>query len=90
MLACSYMAKRYLTTTELGKLLGVSRITIFKKIKAGEIKAQRVGRNFIISKEDLPEIMSGSLTRENKNLIKEAVRKTVAEYGETLKLLGKE
>jgi excisionase family DNA binding protein len=84
------MDKKYLTTAELAKFLGISRIAVFKKIKAGKIKAKRIGRNFVIDKKELGGILDESLTKKKKNEIDEAVRKTVKEYGETLKLLGKE
>ena len=79
-----------MTTAELAKFLGISRIAVFKKIKAGKIKAKRIGRNFVIDKKELGGILDESLTKKKKNEIDEAVRKTVKEYGETLKLLGKE
>ena len=40
--------KKFFSTTELAKLMGISRIAVYKKIKAGEIKARRSGRNFVI------------------------------------------
>ena len=84
------MEKNYLSTSELAKLLGISRIAVFRKIKAGKIKAQKMGRNFAISKDDLSGILNINLTQEGKDLIKKSVQKTVEEYGETLRQLGKE
>ena len=84
------MDKKYLTTAELAKLLGISRIAIFKKIKAGKIKAKKIGRNFVIDRKNLGGILDESLTKRKKSEIDESVRKTIREYGETLKLLGKE
>ncbi|KKS82382.1 MAG: binding domain protein, excisionase family protein [Candidatus Wolfebacteria bacterium GW2011_GWC1_43_10] len=84
------MDKKLFSTSEVAKLLGISRVAVFKKIKSGEIKAQKIGRNFVIDRKDLPSVLSKVLTKEKKNLIEEAVRKTVREYGETLKLLGQE
>ena len=46
------MNKDFLTTTEVSKVLGISRIAVFKKIKSGEIKAQKNGRNYIIHRND--------------------------------------
>lgn len=80
----------FISTTELAKLLGISRVAVFKKIKEGKIKAEKIGRNFMIRKKDLPEILGEVLSEEKKRQIEEAVHKTVKEYGETLKLLGKE
>ena len=80
----------YLSIPELAKLLGVSRITVYKKVKKGEIKAQKIGRNFAIPKKYLSNILGKSLDAEDKREIDLAVKKTVKEYGEVLKLLGKE
>jgi excisionase family DNA binding protein len=48
------MEKKIFTTSEVAKLLGISRVAVFKKIKSGEIKAQKIGRNFAVYKKDLP------------------------------------
>lgn len=84
------MNKNIFSTAEVAKILGISRIAVFKKIKSGEIKAQKIGRSYIIHKVDLPIQHGGELTEEKKDIIKEAVKKTIKDYGETLKLLGKE
>lgn len=81
---------QYLSTIEAAKMLGLSRIAVYKKIKRGEIPAQRVGRNFIILKTDLGGINNRTVTEEQKTIIQDAVRRTVREYGETLRLLGSE
>ena len=36
---------KYITTAELAKMLGISRVSVHKKIKSGEIKAIAMGRN---------------------------------------------
>ena len=85
------MADRELiTTAELAKILGISRIAVFKRIKRGQIKAMRVGRSFVIPKDALPEILGQVLSKTNKREIEAAVKKTVKEYGQTLRLLGNE
>lgn len=80
--------KEFLSTVELAKILGISRVAVFKKIKKGEIKATKVGRNFVIQRKDLGDILGEVLTEEKKKEIDRAVKKTVKEYSETLKLLG--
>ena len=80
--------KKFLSTTELAKILGISRIAVYNKIKKGKIKAVRVGRNFVIDKKELGKILEKKLTEKQKIEIERAVEKTVKEYGETLKLLG--
>lgn len=80
----------FFTVKDLAQLLGVSRIAVFKKIKKGQIQAIKIGRNFAIPKSEL-EVISGSMLRkQNKALIKKATEKTIKEYGEALRLLGKE
>src|SRR4030042_4451665 len=46
-------SKEFFTTSELAKKLGISRIAVFKKIKNSVIKAQKIGRNFVIYKKDI-------------------------------------
>ena len=82
--------KEFITTTELAKILGISRIAVFKRIKRGQIKAIRVGRNFVIPRDSLPEVLGQVLSKKNKREIETAVKKTVREYGQTLRLLGNE
>lgn len=81
---------KFLSTTELAKIIGVSRVTVFNGIKKGKIKAQRAGRNFIINRADLPEILKEIINEKDKNQIEKAVKKTIKDYKETLRLLGKE
>jgi len=82
---------KFFSTTELAKILGVSRVTVFNKIKKGEIKATKVGRNFIINRKDLNNVLDTHvLNADEKKQIEKAVKKVVSEYGETLKLLGNE
>ena len=81
--------KRYFTTSEIAKLLGLSRIAVFKRIKKGKMKAIKIGRSYVISKACFPEIIGKKLSQAQKRKIESAVRKIVKEYGETLKLLGK-
>jgi excisionase family DNA binding protein len=82
--------KDLITTAELAKILGISRIAVFKRIKRGQIKAIRVGKNFVIPKNSLPEVLGKILSEKNKREIETAVKKTVKEYGQTLRLLGNE
>lgn len=84
----------FISVIELAKLLGISRIAVFNKIKKGQIKAQKIGRNYAIHMEDASDLINGNnpniLTTEKKEIIERAVLKVVKEYGQTLKLLGKE
>ncbi len=86
--------EKFISVAELAKILGISRIAVFNKIKKGQIEAIKIGRSYAINMEDVENIIGGSqtqiLTENKKEEIKEAVEKIVKEYGETLKLLGKE
>jgi len=43
----------FYTTPELAELLGISRISVFKRVRQGSIKGQKIGRDFIIFKKDI-------------------------------------
>ena len=82
--------KEYITIPELAKLLGVSRIAIYNRLKKGQIPAKRIGRTYIIDDQTIRDILGKEVTTKGKKRIDAAVRKTVREYGEVLKLLGRE
>jgi len=84
------MEQKLYSTAEIAELLGISRIAVFKKIKSGEIKAKKVGRNFVIESKDMPEVLGQAMGKKTKQLIEQSVKKTVKEYGRALQLLGKE
>jgi len=80
----------FMTIPQLAKILGISRIAVYNKVKTGEIKAIRIGRNYAINVKDIVDIIGQELSKKDKEEIDRAVTKTVAEYGEVLKLLGRE
>lgn len=80
----------YFTVKQLADILRVSRVTIFNRIKNGEIKAEKIGKTYIIPKNQLPEIVGDELSEKLKKEIARGVKKVVSEYGETLKMLGQE
>ena len=82
--------ERYLTIPELAKLLGVSRIAIYNRVRKGQIPATKIGRTYIITDKTIANILGKEVTRSGKKRIDAAVRKTVREYGQVLKQLGKE
>lgn len=84
------MENDFLSTPQAAKLLKISRVAVFKKIKSGEIKARKIGRNFVIKKSDISIPNDGKLNEKEKKLITRAVSKTIHNYSETLRLLGKE
>jgi excisionase family DNA binding protein len=82
--------KKFFSTQEVADLLNISRVAVFKKIKKGEIKAEKVGRNYIIPAENLSEIFGNNLTDKTKDKLSSSVDKVISDYGETIKLLGNE
>jgi len=82
--------KKLVSTSQAAKILGISRIAVFNKIRKGEIRAEKVGRNYVIRKDQLSTITGQDLSEKEKNVIEKAVAGTVSEYGETLRLLGRE
>lgn len=84
----------YISIHELAGMLGISRVAVFKKIKKGQIPAEKIGRSYAISMEYVTEMLDATtsevLTEAKKFEIKRAVEKVVKEYGETLRLLGRE
>ncbi|MBN2409794.1 MAG: helix-turn-helix domain-containing protein [Candidatus Aminicenantes bacterium] len=82
--------KIYFTIPQVARILGISRIAVYKKVKKGEIRAIRIGRNYAIPKERLADILGKTLRESDKKEIDRAVKKTVREYGEVLRLLGNE
>lgn len=79
--------KSLLSVKEVGGLLGISRIAVFKKIKTGELPAVKVGRAYVVDSESLTFVKEKKATDIQKNIIEKAVDKAVFDYGETLKLL---
>ena len=82
--------KDLLSVGEVAKILHVSRNAVSKKIKTGKIRAIKVGRNFVIKKEDLAEAMGSIIGDEKRKDIDKAILRAVKEYKETFKRLGKE
>lgn len=82
--------QKYLTITELAKLLGISRVAVFKKIKKGEIKAEKIGRMFVIPKNEFEVILGKTLSESQKRIIQAGIKKTIKDYRKTLELLGSE
>jgi excisionase family DNA binding protein len=79
---------QYLTIPQLAKMLGISRIAVYRKVKKGQIKAQKIGRSYAIPQGAIIRVIPLS-TREIRRL-DAAIRKAFKEYGETFRLLGQE
>lgn len=82
--------KKFLTIPELAKLLGKSRIAVYKDVKSGKIAATRIGRNYAISDRDVARILGKEMSGKDKRQVNVAVKRVVREYAEVLKKLSKE
>jgi excisionase family DNA binding protein len=82
--------EKYLSIPELAKILGLSRIAVYRQVKNGNIKAVKIGRAYAIPHQQIGNILGKSLSESDKKKIDKAVRKTVKEYGQVLKMLGRE
>jgi len=82
--------KKFYTIKELADIMKISRIAVFKKVQNKQIKAEKVGRTYMILKDDVGEVIKDDLSKKLKIEIEEGVSKVIKEYGETLKLLGRE
>ena len=56
----------------------------------GQIKAVKIGRTFAIPQKQVAAILGKALRQSDKKEIDQAVKRTIKEYGHTLKLLGGE
>ena len=81
---------RHITIPELAEMLGVSRIAVYKKVKAGEIPATKVGRTHVISDRVVKQVLQKELSTRDKRRVDRAVKRVVRDYGEVLKRLAKE
>ncbi|MCM8773899.1 MAG: excisionase family DNA-binding protein [Candidatus Omnitrophica bacterium] len=46
----------YITLPQLAKLMGITRIAVYKKVKKGQIRAERIGRNFAVPKDIIKDL----------------------------------
>ncbi len=81
-------AQEYYSIPQVAVLLGISRVAVYKKVKAGEIKAIRIGRSYAIPASYIRQVTGRILTPQRKRAIKQAVKKTVRQYGPLLIKLG--
>ena len=78
------------TVKEIAGLLGISRVAVFNKIKNGRIKAKMIGKTYIIDAKEIKGLLIQGLDEAQKKEIEKSVLRFIKEYGQTLKLLGKE
>lgn len=82
--------EEFITIPQLAKVLGITRIAVYKRVKNGQIKAMQIGKNFAISIEEVNSLLGKGLSDKDKSILDRAVDRTVKEYGEVLKKLGRE
>lgn len=82
--------EKYITIPQLAKLLGVSRIAIYNRVKKGQIPATKIGGTYVITDKTVAKILGTKATAKEKKRIDAAVHRVVREYGEVLKRLAKE
>lgn len=80
----------FFSTTELAEMLGVSRVTVFKKIRSGAIHAEKVGRNYVIPKDEIAAALGVFVPERRRKEIDQSIDRTIKEYGDALRRLGEE
>lgn len=56
---------RLLTVAEVATLMRVSRMTVYRLIRRGQLKAIRVGRNYRVRENDLSEYLEAQAVSGN-------------------------
>ena len=83
--------KAFFSTSEVAKLIGVSRVTIFNRIKRGEINADKVGKTYLIPRSEIIGYLDrGELTDKQKRELESQVNFVIKTYGKAIRMLGKE
>jgi len=82
--------RRYFSIPDVASLLGMSRVAVYKKVKSGEIRAIKLGRTYGISSAYVGQLLGKSVGQVRRKQIDRAVKRVVREYGELLRMLGKE
>ena len=84
------MKKNMYSTQEVANILHLSRIEVFRKIKTGKIKAEKIGRNYVIPHESIEEVLGETIGVQKRKEIEKVIEKALNEYGEAFKRLSKE
>lgn len=56
-----------MTVAEVAEVLRVSRMTVYRLIKAGELAALRVGKNYRIRRQDLESYLASGSVRADES-----------------------
>lgn len=81
---------KYLSIPQVAKFLGLSRGAVYKRVINKQIKAIKVGRNYIIPSDSITSRLHTRLSSTDKHKIERVVKRVINEYGETLRMLGDE
>jgi excisionase family DNA binding protein len=84
------MKKNMYSTQEVANILHLSRVEIFRRIKSGKIKAEKIGRNYVIPYESIEEVLGTTIGTHKRREIEKVIDKALKEYGEAFKKLSKE
>ena len=71
------MKKNMYSTQEVANILHLSRVEIFRRIKAGKIKADKIGRNYVIPYESIEEILGETIGTHKRIEIEKVIDKIV-------------
>lgn len=80
----------FLSTTEVAKILEISRHAVQKRIKNKTLKATKVGRNYVIPRNEILRVLGDAIGEESKKEIDKAISKAITQYRDVFKRLGKE
>ena len=85
---------KYISIPQLAKILNISRIAVYKKVRKGEIEAIKIGKNYAVSEQYVLDNMSKFVKRgkykSDTKRIEQAVDKAFSQYRETFEKLGNE
>ena len=82
--------KNLYSTKEVADILHLSRIEVFRKIKAGKMRAEKIGRNYVVHHDSLVETLGETIGVHKKQEVEKVIYRALSEYGETFRRLGRE
>ncbi len=75
---------KFITPTQLAKMLGITRVAVHQKIKKGDIKAENVGDSskptFLIPKDSLPAEIRERIENEKKKITESVIGKNIQHH----------
>lgn len=85
----SHKDQKYVSVREAATLLGISRVHVLRLIHAGKLPAQKIGHAYAINRNDIGGIYK-QISSKEKAVVQKAIEKTLKEYGDVIRRLGKE